>query len=95
MQFHVRMTVRIPHDFDAEKLKRLTSEEHERAADLVRQGKWIHGWRVAGKWANVSIFEVESPADLHETLGSLPLYPFMEIEVTALCAMAGFPERDT
>jgi muconolactone D-isomerase len=94
MQFHVRMTVRIPHDFDAEKLKRLTAEEHERAAELVRQGKWIYAWRVAGKWANVSIFEVESPADLHETLNSLPLYPFMEIEVTALCAMAGFPERE-
>jgi muconolactone D-isomerase len=26
-----------------------------------------------------------SPAELHEILNSLPLYPFMEVDVTALC----------
>jgi muconolactone D-isomerase len=90
--FHVNMTVRIPHDLDPEKLKRLTSQEHERAGELVRQGKWIHAWRLAGKWANVSIFEVESPSELHDILNSLPLYPFMEINVAALCPVPGFPE---
>jgi muconolactone D-isomerase len=95
MLFHVSMTVRVPHDLDPQELEKLTTHEHERAGELMRQGKWVHAWRVAGKWANVSIFEVESPADLHEILSSLPLYPFMEIEVTALCAMAGFPERET
>jgi muconolactone D-isomerase len=92
MLFHVSMTVRIPYDMDHETRRLLTSGEHERAAELVRLGKWIHAWRVVGKWANFSIFEVESPAELHEILNSLPLYPFMEIEVTALCQMAGFPE---
>jgi muconolactone D-isomerase len=90
--FHVSMTVRIPHDLDPERLKRLTAQEHERADELVRQSKWVHAWRVAGKWANVSIFEVASPAELHEILSSLPLYPFMEIEVAALCQLVGFPE---
>jgi muconolactone D-isomerase len=92
MIFHVSMAVRIPYDLDPEIRRRLTLEEHERASELVVQGKWLHAWRVAGKWANVSIFDVESPAELHEILNSLPLYPFMEIEVTALCQMAGFPE---
>jgi muconolactone D-isomerase len=91
MLFHVSMAVRVPHDFDPEKLKQLTAQEHERAAQLVRQGKWLHAWRVAGKWANVSVFDVESPAELHELVSSLPLYPLMEIEVAALCEMAGFP----
>jgi muconolactone D-isomerase len=92
MLFHVSMTVRIPHDVDPEKIKRLTAQEHERAGELVRQGKWIHAWRVVGKWANFSIFDVENPAELHEILTSLSLYPFMEVEATALCQMAGFPE---
>ena len=87
MLFHVGMTIRIPHDVDPERIKQLTAQEHERAAELERQGKWLHAWRVVGKWANVSIFAVESPAELHDLLNSLPLYPFMEIEVTALCPM--------
>jgi muconolactone delta-isomerase len=46
-------------------------------------------WRVAGKWANVSIFKVESPGELHEILESLPLYPYMDVEVAALCRHPG------
>ncbi len=42
--------------------------EHKRAGELERAGKWIHAWRVAGKWANVSIFDVEDPSELHEVL---------------------------
>jgi muconolactone D-isomerase len=89
MVFHVYITVRIPHDADPEQIKKLGEQEHERAKVLQEQGKWLHLWRVAGKFANVSIFEVESPAELHEILNSLPLYPFMEVDVTALCRHPG------
>jgi muconolactone D-isomerase len=89
MLFHVTITVRMPHDVDPEKIKELGTREHSRAADLQRQGKWVHLWRVAGKWANVSIFEVESPGELHEILESLPLYPYMDVEVAALCRHPG------
>ncbi len=57
--------------------------------ELQLQHKWTHLWRVVGKYTNISIFNVESPAELHEILNSLPLYPFMEIEVTALCQHPG------
>jgi muconolactone D-isomerase len=93
MLFYVSMNVRIPHEALPEKIGQLTSREHERAMELQNQGKWLHAWRVAGKWANISIFDVESPGELHDILNSLPLYPFMEIEVRALCAMAGFQEN--
>jgi len=89
MLFHVNIVVRIPHDADPEKIKFLGEREHERAKELQQQGKWLHLWRVAGKFANVSIFDVESPAELHEILDSLPLYPFMEVDVTALCHHPG------
>jgi muconolactone D-isomerase len=89
MLFHVTIAVRMPHDVDPEKVKRLGALEHERAAELQREGKWLHLWRVAGKWANVSIFKVESPAELHEILESLPLYPYMDVEVAALCRHPG------
>jgi muconolactone D-isomerase len=89
MLFHVVITVRIPHGEDPDKIKRLGALEHERAAELQRQGKWLHLWRVVGKWANISIFKVDSPAELHELLESLPLHPYMETEVTALCRHPG------
>ncbi len=89
MLFHVSITVRIPHDAKADEVRALSAQEHERAKELQLQGKWLHLWRVAGQYANISIFDVESPAELHEILNSLPLYRFMEVEVTALCRHPG------
>ena len=40
---------------------------------------------MAGRYANVSIFDVEGADELHQILSTLPLFPFMQIEVTALC----------
>jgi muconolactone D-isomerase len=93
MLFHVTMVVRIPHDVDTEKIRQLGAQEHERAKELQLQRKWLHLWRVAGKYENISLFDVESPAELHEILSSLPLRPFMEVEVTALCQHPGSIER--
>jgi muconolactone D-isomerase len=63
--------------------------QHKRAKELQLQGKWTHLWRVAGKYVNISVFDVSDPSELHEILNSLPLYPFMEIEVAALCKHPG------
>jgi muconolactone D-isomerase len=94
MLFHVTMTVRIPHDADPDKISRLSEQEHERAAEPQRQGKWLHLWRVAGKYANVSVFDVESPDELHAILESLPLWSFMETDVKALCRHPGALKAD-
>jgi muconolactone D-isomerase len=40
---------------------------------------------VVGQYANVSIFDVESNAQLHDILTGLPLFPFMSMQVTPLC----------
>jgi muconolactone D-isomerase len=93
--FHVAITVRTPLGMDSEEIKRLGALEHERAAELQRQGKWLHLWRVVGQWANISILRVESPGELHEILESLPLHPFMETKVTALCRHPGSIALDT
>jgi muconolactone D-isomerase len=93
MVFHVSITVRVPHDVAAETIKQMSAKEHERALELQRQRKWLHLWRVAGRWSNISVFEVESPAELHEILSSLPLYPFMDVGVTALCRHPGSLEQ--
>lgn len=85
MLFMVRMTVKLPHDLPAADATRLKQAEKELAQELQRQGTWRHLWRIAGLYANVSIFDVANAQALHDTLLQLPLYPYMEIEVTALC----------
>ncbi|WP_338580903.1 muconolactone Delta-isomerase [Pseudomonas sp. MAG733B] len=84
MLFQVTMQIHIPHDADQEKIRNLSATEMKLAQNLQREGKWLHLWRVAGKWANVSIFDVDSNDELHEILSSLPLFPFMALEVTPL-----------
>lgn len=85
MLFHVEMDVRLPHDLSPERADALKASERARAQELQRSGKWRHLWRVAGRYANVSIFDVESAGELHELLSTLPLFPFMQVTVTALC----------
>ena len=85
MLFQVQIVVHIPHGADMATIKALSMEEIEIAKTLQRAGKWLHIWRIAGKWANISIFSVGDTDELHEILSSLPLFPYMEIEVTALC----------
>jgi muconolactone D-isomerase len=85
MLFHVRMDVNVPLDTPDDVVTRLKAEEKERFQQLQRTGQWRHIWRVVGQYANISIFAVESPAELHELLVSLPLFPYMRIAVTPLC----------
>jgi len=85
MLFQVEMDVRIPHDAPAERTDAQKQAERARAKDLQRAGVWRHLWRVAGRYANVSIFDVPGPQELHDILSTLPLFPFMEIQVTPLC----------
>lgn len=85
MLFMVEMDVSIPLDFNADEAVRLKAAEKVRFQELQTAGTWRHIWRVVGQYANVSIFDVENNARLHDILMSLPLYPFMTMRVTALC----------
>ena len=85
MLFHVRMDVRLPPDMPADRADLLKREEKALAQRLQEQGQWRHLWRIAGQYANVSIFDVAGNEELHALLMSLPLYPYMQIEVMPLC----------
>ena len=84
MLYCVQMDVRVPHDVDPERFERLRAEERARAQELQREGKWRHLWRIAGRYANISVFDVADHDELHAILSSLPLFPFMDIAVTPL-----------
>jgi muconolactone D-isomerase len=85
MLFMVEMTVNIPLDMPAAVANEIKVREKAYSQELQRSGKWAHIWRVVGEYKNVSIFDVDSNEELHTLLSGLPLFPYMEISVTALC----------
>jgi muconolactone D-isomerase len=85
MLFKVEMTVNLPVDMPAEEAGEIKAKEKSYSQELQREGAWRHLWRVAGSYSNVSIFDVSDNARLHELISALPLFPYMDITVTALC----------
>ncbi len=85
MLFMVERAVNIPHDMPAEVAADIKAREKQYSQDLQRAGKWPHIWRVVGQYRNVSIFDVQDNEELHNLLSGLPLFPYMDIQVTALC----------
>ena len=77
MLYCVRMDVNVPYGIDQDRFERLKADEKARAQDLQHAGKWLHLWRVAGRYANISVFDVAEHDELHAILPSLPLFPFI------------------
>ncbi len=95
MLYHVRMDVRPPHGIDPLAFEKLKAEEKARAQALQRDGTWVHLWRIAGQYSNISVFDVPDHDALHAILSTLPLFPFMRIEVMPLAAHPSGIGRDS
>lgn len=84
MLFQVRMDVHLPATLPAAEADAVKAREKEYAQQLQESGKWRHLWRIAGQYANVSVFDVDSVEELHAVLTGLPLFPYMQLQVTPL-----------
>lgn len=84
MEFLVRIDINWPPDAPAEERERIFAQELEAGQQLAREGTLRRLWRIPGRWANWSLYEVADATELHQALTTLPLYPWMDIEVHAL-----------
>jgi muconolactone D-isomerase len=84
MLFAVTMEVALPDDLDPAARSEILAREKAYSLELQRAGEWVSIWRIAGTYANLSIFDVESNDRLHEILWNLPLFRYLNIEVTPL-----------
>ncbi|GID97642.1 muconolactone Delta-isomerase [Amorphoplanes digitatis] len=84
MLFAVTMEVALPHDLGNDARNDILAREKAYSLGLQRAGEWVSIWRIAGRYANLSIFDVASNDRLHEILWNLPLFRYMTIEVTPL-----------
>lgn len=85
MVYVVEMEVHLPESWSHEKQADYFAREKECSQKWQSTGKWKYLWRVAGRYANISVLEVDSPDELHQILSSLPLFPYMKIKVTSVC----------
>lgn len=85
MLFHVTMDVNLPASMPAAEAAALKATEKAQSQLLQASGQWRHLWRIAGQYANISLFDVASIDELHQLLSTLPLFPYMKIQVIPLC----------
>jgi muconolactone D-isomerase len=88
MEFLARIEQDIPPDMDPERLEEVKEAERVRGEELVSAGKLRRIWRVPGRRAVLALYRVDSTNELHEILSSLPLFPWMDIRITALSTHA-------
>lgn len=93
MLYHVRMDVQPPQGMPAAEFDRIKAAEKAYSADLQRDGRWVHLWRIAGEYSNISIFDVPDHDALHALLSGLPLFPYMKIAVMPLARHPSAIER--
>lgn len=84
MEFLVHIQVDWPPDAPAEQREHLWAEELAAGQQLAARGMLRRLWRVPGRWANWSLYEVADATELHAALQTLPLFPWMNVEVHPL-----------
>jgi muconolactone D-isomerase len=82
MEFLVRINVLLPPDTATE--VDLHERELRRGQELRASGVIARIWRIPGQTANVGIWRAEDATKLHAAISSLPLFPWMTVEVTPL-----------
>lgn len=84
MEFLVNIEIQWPAAGDPAEKERLFAAELARGQELARQGVMKRLWRVPGRWANWGLWEAPDATALHTALTSLPLWPWMSVQVHPL-----------
>jgi muconolactone D-isomerase len=91
MEFLLHIEVTWPPDGDPEEKDRRIKAEGVRARELAAQGTIKRIWRIPGQWANWGLWEAPDATAIHEAVTSLPMWPYLEVEVFPLAAHPNDP----
>ncbi len=84
MEFLVHVEIDLPTSWAEGEASALRAAELARAAELRASGKLVRIWRIPGRQANWSLYSVADASELDAVISSLPLWPWMTVEVHAL-----------
>jgi muconolactone D-isomerase len=83
-EFLVEIEIEWPPTMDDDQREALLAAEAERGRELRKAGSIVHIWRIPGRRANVGLWQAADASELHELLSSLPVFPWMNIQVRPL-----------
>lgn len=95
MEFLVNIEVRWPADGDADRFASLVEAERLRAAELTAAGTLVRLWRVPGRTANWGVWQAPDATALHAAIMSLPLAPWLDVNVIPLAVHPSDPATGT
>jgi muconolactone D-isomerase len=84
MEFLVQIEVRLPAEIDPQRKQALLEAEFARGKELIQSGAIRRIWRLPGRFANFTLYEVPDATVLHSLISSLPLWPYMDVTVHPL-----------
>ena len=84
MIFMLRIDVSLPPEMPQADKDKLRERENARAMELINEGTMVRIWRIVGRIANFSLWETPTLEALHEKVSSLPMFPYMKVDVTPL-----------
>jgi muconolactone D-isomerase len=86
MEFLVETNLKLPDSMTDARRHELFAIERARGFELRRGGVIKRIWRIPGGYHSIAIWEVEDPTSLQKLLLTLPLFQWLNINVTALAA---------
>lgn len=87
MEFLTDMVSTVPDGIPEDVVSDTKIREADRARELVEQGHLLRLWKppnLAGEWRTLGLFAADDERDLRQILNSLPLYPWMKVDVVPL-----------
>ena len=87
MEYLVDFVITVPDDTPPSELEERTAGEGTRVAELAREGHALRVWKPLpedGRWRALGLYQAADDHELQTILESLPLYPWMEISISAL-----------
>lgn len=91
MEFLVHIEIVWPPETPVEQREEVFARELAQGQRLAAAGQLRRLWRIPGRWANWSLYDVADATELHACLTSLPLHPWMDITVHPLAAHPNDP----
>jgi muconolactone D-isomerase len=93
VEFLVHIEIDWPPGTPEAEREAIFARELEAGQALARAGALRRIWRIPGRWANWSLYDVADATALHAALTTLPLHPWMDIEVHPLADHPNDPPR--
>jgi muconolactone D-isomerase len=83
-EFLVEIEIELPPSTPDGERAALIEAEAVRGRELRDAGSIVRMWRIPGRRANVGVWSAADASELHEAISSLPLFPWMNVQVRPL-----------